>query len=297
MLITCWYYDERCQEYKKTSLKELKRLEYTDKEEFLYIKDRLFRSKNKKIPMILVRKGLNQGFRRKGNGTGNFTVKSRGERESLTHQGNKEAISTMEELTIRFNDEKVKLYIKKVEIEKEIICNGTPYEIDLYFELEKTEPENYFKEWDGKLWFEIFHTCRVDSKQAEDFAIENETLFEYKILQCYNFVNNISMEGYEKRKLSIVNKYKEKGVYGCLICKKRQESLSFWKVSENGNWTARIGEYNFTIIKSKYGENYGLVYGDGKYLWEYNGKKFLSIDDAKINADFIAFKLYNGEKI
>ena len=36
---------------------------------------------------------------------------------------------------------------------------------------------------------------------------------------------------------------------------------------------------------------------NGKCLWQYNGKKFLTIDDAKRNADFIAFKLYNGEKI
>lgn len=60
---------------------------------------------------------------------------------------------------------------------------------------------------------------------------------------------------------------------------------------------SRIGEHSFTIVKSKFGENYGLVYGNGKCLWQYNGKKFLTIDDAKRNADFIAFKLYNGEKI
>ena len=73
MLITSWYYDERSQEFKKTSLRELKRLEYDNKEEFLYIKERLYRSQNKSVPMILVRKGLNQGFRRKGNSTGNHT--------------------------------------------------------------------------------------------------------------------------------------------------------------------------------------------------------------------------------
>ena len=50
MLITSWYYDERSQ--------ELKRLEYDNKEEFLYIKERLYRSHNKSVPMILVRKGL-----------------------------------------------------------------------------------------------------------------------------------------------------------------------------------------------------------------------------------------------
>ena len=122
MLITSWDYDERSQEFKKTSLKELKRLEYGNKEEFLYIKERLYRSQNKSVPMILVRKGLNQGFRRKGNSTGNHTSKSRGECESLTHQGNKEALATVDELIIMFNDEKVKLFIKSVEVEKEIGC-------------------------------------------------------------------------------------------------------------------------------------------------------------------------------
>ena len=296
MLITSWYYDERSQEFRKTSLKELKRLEYENKEEFLYIKDRLYRSQNKSIPMTLVRNGLNQGFRRKGNGTGNFTGKSRGERESLTHQGNKEALATLEELVIKFNDEEVKLFIKSIEVEKEIICNGTEYEIDLFFELEKTDPAVYYEQWNGKLWFEVFHTCKVDSKQAEDFAIANEPLFEYKVPGFFNFVDNISLEGYEKRKLFISKKYTEQGVYGCLVCSTRQESLSYWRKSEKENWTARIGEHSFTIVKSKYGENYGLVYGNSKYLWEYNGKKFLTIDDAKRNADFVAFKLYNGEK-
>ena len=71
--------------------------------------------------MVLVRKGLNQGFRRKGIGTGNYSVKSRGERESLTHQGNKEALSTMDELLIRFNDEEVTLFIKSIEMEKKFL--------------------------------------------------------------------------------------------------------------------------------------------------------------------------------
>ena len=48
MLITSWYYDERDQMFKKTSLEELKRMEYENKEEFLYIKDRLYRKQNKK---------------------------------------------------------------------------------------------------------------------------------------------------------------------------------------------------------------------------------------------------------
>lgn len=166
MLITSWYYDERSQEFKKTSLKELKRLEYDNKEEFLYIKERLYRSQNKSVPMILVRKGLNQGFRRKGNSTGNHTSKSRGECESLTHQGNKEALATVDELIIMFNDEKVKLFIKGVEVEKEIVCNGTTYEIDLFFELEKTEPTVYMINGMESFGLKFFiHVKLIQSKQ------------------------------------------------------------------------------------------------------------------------------------
>ena len=82
-----------------------------------------------------------------------------------------------------------------------------------------------------------------------------------------------------------------------MISKTRQESFAGWQKSKNGNWTAKIGEHIFTIVKSKFGENYGLVYGKHNCIWEYNGKKFLTIEDARRNADFIAFKLYNGEKI
>lgn len=50
-------------------------------------------------------------------------------------------------------------------------------------------------------------------------------------------------------------------------------------------------------MKSKFGDNYGIIYGEGKSIWKYNGKQFETIEDAKKNADFIAFKLYNNEKI
>lgn len=123
MLITCYYYDERSLEYKRTSLKDMKLLEYKNKEEFLYRQQRLYRNESKRIPMTLVRNGCRQGFRRKGNVGTNQAGYSRGERESLTHQGNKEAIATLDQFTIRYNDKEVKLYIRDIEIEKSVICN------------------------------------------------------------------------------------------------------------------------------------------------------------------------------
>lgn len=66
MLITSWYFDERRCEMRKINLWDLKKLDYDNHEEFLYIKQRLCRDRNGTIPMCLVRNGAHQGFRRKG---------------------------------------------------------------------------------------------------------------------------------------------------------------------------------------------------------------------------------------
>ena len=50
-------------------------------------------------------------------------------------------MATVDELIIMFNDEKVKLFIKSVEVEEEIVCNGTTYEIDLFFEFSSKRNE------------------------------------------------------------------------------------------------------------------------------------------------------------
>ena len=60
--------------------------------------------------------------------------------------------------------------------------------------------------------------------------------------------------------------------------------------------TAYIGESNFTIVKSKIGD-WGIGYGDGKWKWEYNNKKFASEEDAMKVAEYFAFLLFNKEKI
>lgn len=181
-----------------------------------------------------------------------------------------------------------------MEFEKDVVCNGNVYRVDLFYEIERTEPEHYCSDWGGEICIEVFHRCKVDSKQAEDFAIANQVLFEYKVSKYFTFCDNITQEGYDKRVASIAMKIKTNGLYGYMICGTRQKTIDNWKLSKNGNWTAHIGDCNFTIIKSKDDISYGLVYGNGKILWEYNGKKFYSVEDAKINADFVAFKIFNG---
>lgn len=65
--------------------------------------------------------GAHHGFRRKGMPGGNTSDYSRGERESLTHQGNKEVISELKEIILKFSNEEVKVFIEYAECEKSVI--------------------------------------------------------------------------------------------------------------------------------------------------------------------------------
>lgn len=271
-------------------------LEKDDNAEFIRRRKNLFRSEYGKIPMVMVKEGAFHGFRRKGDLGGNTSDYSRGEKESLTHQGNKEVISELKEIVLKFSNEEVKIFIEYAECEKPVICNGRRYEIDIYFKLKSTEPESYFEKWNGELWFEVFHTCKVDYQQAEDFAIANKTLFEYKVSKNYGFYDKISEEGYEKRKSMLSSIYATKGISGMLICQSRNESIHKWRRSVNGNMTAYIGGSNFTIVRSKIGD-WGIVYGKGKWKWKYNNKKFASEEEAMKVAEYFAFLLFNKEKI
>lgn len=60
--------------------------------EFLRRKSNLYKDEHGKTKMQIVVNGLYQGFRRHPIGTGNHTCLSRGDYESVSHQGNKEAI-------------------------------------------------------------------------------------------------------------------------------------------------------------------------------------------------------------
>ena len=76
--------------------------------------------------------GLHQGFRRHPIGTGNHTCLSRGDYESVSHQGNKEAIASLKEIKLNIGNENVVIYVRNVELEKEVKCNNRNYEIDIY---------------------------------------------------------------------------------------------------------------------------------------------------------------------
>ena len=60
-----------------------------------------------------------------------------------------------------------------------------------------------------------------------------------------------------------------------------------------GNYTLRYKGENITIMKSRFGANWGVIY-DGSCVWEYNGKKIRDLDTAKKVAFDLFDELYDS---
>lgn len=290
-----FYYDERDTQFKRTSLKELKALEKSNLKEFLYRQCRLFRNKSKTTPMTLVRNGEHQGFRLKGEYNNGTNIHSRGEYESPLHQGSKEAIASLNKICIFLGSEKVTLHIRRAEIEKRIVCNGSLYEVDVFLLLDRTEPSEYYRKLNGKVWLEVCHTCKVDSKQAEDFAVERETLLEYQTEDLKIICDTEDTLEYERSIERLAKNFENRGIVGHLICETRQQTLRNWHLSKKGNWTASVDDVRFTIIPNRDQKTYTIVYGEPpNYISCYNKKQFSTIEVAKKNADYLAYKLVSS---
>ena len=160
--------------------------------------------------------------------------------------------------------------------------------------LSKTEPRCYYEILDGELWFELFHTCPVDSRQAEDFAIEGKSLYEYAIPQTNIVFDRITTEGYEKRIKTLMRYYQNYGIKGILISNSENYKNILWKrKKETNNMVAHIGNNVITITKSQYSDRY-VFYLDG-WRSEYNQRPFLTEEDAMKNAQYIVFEKINSK--
>ena len=264
------YYKKRDNSFDEISKFELAKLNEIDKEECLYIRHNLYRTRDGRVPMVWVSKGKSTGFKRKGLMTGNTTHQSRGENESETHDIHVDAIGSLDVIPIKFGDDTVIVYIESVEYDYPVTCNGNLYFVDLYFKLEKTEPEQYLDILGGELNLEVFHTCPVDLKQAEDFAIEGKSLYEYKIPPKYTIKKFFSEEQYVERKKRIMDSITAKGLKGYIIWMPKPKTLNKWIISSNGNPTCKIGDTFFTIFKRN--DEITLAFLN-TFLKEYNGKR------------------------
>lgn len=113
MRMFCYYYDEAKQAYFETSYWAMKKIEGTT--EFLRRKSKLYKNNQGKTRMQIVVKGSHQGFRRYPMGTGNHSCLLRGDYESMSHQGNKEAIASLDKIKLNIGNEVVKVYVSDIE--------------------------------------------------------------------------------------------------------------------------------------------------------------------------------------
>lgn len=290
------HYLKRSGDVKQITLDDMKYYEEHDLEEHDYIAGHLFRTKKLTIKMEYVRQ-VEHPFFRKSNKKGNKSHKSRGEAESFTHQIHVDAISDLKEFTINVYGNEVKLFIKDYELDKTVYCNGNSYEVDIYFELEKTEPAEYYDYLKGVLYFEVYHTCKVDWKQAEDFATENLPLYEYKISKKYSIPNKINGEYINNRIANFKEYLKKNSLKGYPIYFPQEINKNRWIANEKGNRVCKIDGTTFTIFIKDHNwylsikENEKNVrFVDG---FEYNEK---DLESAIKRADYIIFREYNDYK-
>ncbi len=296
MFMCAYYPNEISRECEKIFFKEMKRLADENPCKYLYIKENLYLDRRMTIPMVLVMNTDNPnrlGFKRKGNGGVNNNVHYRCENESFSHLANKEIISELNSFDIFFSGNKVRIHVREAYVEEDVICNDTQYRVDILFLLRATEPAEYLEMWNGKLYFEIFHTCAVDSKQATDFAIQGEPLFEYKIPKNFEFCNNITEEGYEKWKNILIQKYLKNGIKGFLYSEGNINDV-VWERNNKEELQACIGTLKTRIIKSKFNEGeYGIAFDGHKLIWQYKKGRFNSEEQARRVAQLVAFEIFN----
>ena len=63
--------------------------------------------------------------------------------------------------------------------------------------------------------------------------------------------------------------------------------------SSTGNYTLRYKGENITIMKSKFGVGWGVIY-DGSWIWEYHGRKIYDLHTAKKVAFDLFDELYDS---
>lgn len=69
-----------------------------------------------------------------------------------------------------------------------------------------------------------------------------------------------------------------------------------WRqVIKTGNYTLKYKGEHITIMCSKYGPGWGVIYA-GEYCWDYHGKKIYDFDTARLVAFNLFDEMYNSRR-
>lgn len=78
------------------------------------------------------------------------------------------------------------------------------------------------------------------------------------------------------------------------VNRKRNFMKQEWRInSKTGNLVLRYKGENITIMRSQFGEGWGVIF-KGESLWKYDGKKIMDLEEAKIAAFNLFDRLYDS---
>lgn len=228
-----------------------------------FYKNRIFSThRNRKIPMTLVvrhpyGKSFFKYLRNKN---------PKGELESVSHSTYKEIVNEMRILNLVVHKQKIKLYVSYSDIEYYFNANGNDYYADIFIYFNKSEPEEYYYKWGGKLCFEIKHTHPVEKKKAYDCYKEGIAIFEHPISEKLMINGNTNSEEELINQKNFIAKELSEEIYGDLISnpsteeyvmiqKLKSENIALKTENEslrkyNTNLIKKINELNDSIEKS-----------------------------------------------
>lgn len=189
--------------------------------------------------------------------------------ESLKHKIAKEEISKLSTLILNKGGDLIEVVVNASNtlIEKRLSYEGKIYEVDLFFEIIRTEPKKYFYKWGGILALEIHVNHKVDPIKKNDLISLGIPVFETKLskkiireFKAEKFFDDADIIAMRER----FAKMFKKNIYGELISNpSRKEYL------EMVNYEKQIKIYKEKLseLKKIYNTNKSIV---EKFLEENN---------------------------
>ena len=104
-----------------------------------------------------------------------------------------------------------------------------------------------------------------------------------------NFILTLSTDDYESPQA------RERELRNRVQRKKNFMKREWRQVIKTGNYTLKYKGEHITIMCSKYGPGWGVIYA-GEYCWDYHGKKIYDFDTARLVAFNLFDEMYNSRR-
>lgn len=122
---------------------------------------------------------------------------------SITHTIYELAIQQTKKIKLYIFGEIIILYVKNAYPEYLVKTQNNRYYIDVYLELERTEPKSFYYKWGGHIAIEIYVTHKVGTSKAHDLELNRVQVCEVKIYDNERIPDDVDSE-------EEINKYVER---------------------------------------------------------------------------------------